>query len=149
MTDYSNFSSLPVEEEQHFVVYERHSREAGKKARTLGLAVATSVLVLIVGIVFSFEKVKPVHPEEEALGAEAPASPAAAAAPAVPAAAAPEAAAAAPAAAGTPAAAGETAAPAAAEPAAAGSAAAAPAGAAGAPPPPKGATKAPPTSLVR
>ncbi len=130
--EYQNFSSLPPDEEATFVVYERTTTEASKKAMTLGAICGGVVGVFALMLFLSFgpgrnaHAVDPVSDIEE----EAPAPKAAPApepveeAPAV----APEAAAV--------------------DPAAADPAAAAADPAAVAPPPPPGATKAPPTALI-
>jgi hypothetical protein len=58
MSEYKDFTSLPPEKEQEFVVYEKTSVEAGKKAKIIALVVAASFLALTMGIVFSFEPPK-------------------------------------------------------------------------------------------
>jgi hypothetical protein len=131
--EYKNFTSLPPEQEQSFVIYEQTSIESGKKALTLGMICGGVVGVLAIIFYMAFDPPKNAHavePESELAEEVAPkAAPAPAPAPA------PEAAPAAPAAEGE------------AAPAAEGEAAPA-AEAAAAPEPPKGATKAPPTALI-
>ncbi|HWN71545.1 MAG TPA: hypothetical protein VNM90_28100 [Haliangium sp.] len=65
MTEYRDFTSLPPEKEQEFVVYERTSVEAGKKAKVIALAVAASFFVVVMGIVFSFEPPKSKMAEDD------------------------------------------------------------------------------------
>jgi len=125
--EYKNFTSLPPEQEQSFVIYEQTSIESGKKALTLGMICGGVVGVLAIIFYMAFDPPKNAHavePESELAEEVAPkAAPAPKPAPA------PEAA------------------PAEAAPAAEGEAAPA-AEAAAAPEPPKGATKAPPTALI-
>ena len=125
--EYQNFTSLPPAEEQTFVIYERTTNEAGKKAMTLGAICGGVVGIFALLLFFSYDapiNAHAVEPETD-IAEEAPA-PAAAPAPAPEPEAAPE-----PAAADPEAAAAE---PATADPAA--------------PAPPAGATKAPPTALI-
>lgn len=49
---YTDFTSLPPEEERAFVVYEQTSRESGKKAMTLGAIVG--ILVGLFGVILYF-----------------------------------------------------------------------------------------------
>ena len=126
--EYQNFSSMPPEQEQSFVIYERTTAESSKKAMTLGAIAGGIVGVFAVMLFLSFDAPINAHAVEleTDIEEEAPAPapvPAPEAAP-EPAAVDPEAAAAEPAAAD----------PAAADPAA--------------PTPPAGATKAPPTALI-
>jgi len=53
MSDYTNFTSLPAEQERTFVVYERFTVETGKKAAMAGLIAGIAFFVLTLGIVFS------------------------------------------------------------------------------------------------
>ena len=126
--EYKNFTSLPPEQEQSFVIYEQTSIESGKKALTLGMICGGVVGVLAIIFYMAFDPPKNAHavePESELAEEVAPkAAPAPKPAPAPEAAPAEEAA-----------------------PAAEGEAAPAPEAAA-APEPPKGATKAPPTALI-
>lgn len=55
MSEYKDFSSLPPDKEQAFVVYEKTSVEVGKKARIISVIVAASFLVVVMFIVFSFD----------------------------------------------------------------------------------------------
>lgn len=54
MTEYKDFSSLPPETEREFVVYEKTSVEAGKKAKIIALSVSFGFLAIVMAIVFSF-----------------------------------------------------------------------------------------------
>ena len=128
--EYKNFTSLPPEQEQSFVIYEKTSIESGKKALTLGTICGAVVGVFAIIFYFAFDPPKSSHyvePESELTEEVAPkAAPAPAPAPV-------------------------EAAPAEADPAAEAAPATetAPAAeAAAAPAPPKGATKAPPTALI-
>ncbi len=51
MSQYKDFTSLPPEQEQTFVVFERRSVEAGQKAVKLAMIVAGVLAVLVIGIV--------------------------------------------------------------------------------------------------
>ncbi|MEO6772132.1 MAG: hypothetical protein ABI467_03810 [Kofleriaceae bacterium] len=53
-----DFSSWPRDQEQSFVVYEQHSREAQSKAFTIAAVAAIGVFVLMVGI---YAGVEPEH----------------------------------------------------------------------------------------
>ncbi len=55
---YVDFTSLPPEEEATFVVYEARTQETAKKALKIGAIVGGILGVLMVIIVFSFEKPK-------------------------------------------------------------------------------------------
>ncbi|MBP6628006.1 MAG: hypothetical protein KA297_01170 [Kofleriaceae bacterium] len=52
---YQNFTSLPPELEQTFVVYEQHTAESQKKAWTVGWIAAAAVFLVIVAIKFGIE----------------------------------------------------------------------------------------------
>ena len=120
--EYQNFTSLPPEQEQSFVVYERTSAESLKKAMTLGLICGAVVGVFMVILFFSYEapiNAHAVEPETDLAEEVAPA-PKAAAAPAP-----------------------------APEPVAEEAATEEAAPAMEAPEPPKGATKAPTTDLIK
>lgn len=126
--EYQDFTSLPPEQEQSFIIYERTSNESAKKAMTLGAIFGAVVGVFALILFFSFDAPRNAHAVDPVsdIEEEAPA-PKAAPAPA------PE----------------PAAEPAAEEAAPAEAAAADPAAApTEAPPPPKGATKAPPTALI-
>jgi hypothetical protein len=131
---YESFSSLPPEEERHFVVFEEFTQQNAKRANVIGIVAALGFAALLIGIVAAFwgsiprPKFDEGAAEEPAAAAAPAAAPAPVAAPA-PAPAEPAAAAAAPAPAGDQ--------PAAAAPAEGAAAAPAPAT-------PPGATKAPP-----
>jgi hypothetical protein len=132
---YSNFSSLPPEEEQQFVVFERRSVEASRKAMTIGLISSGLLGLFITILVLTSEP--PAAKHTDALESDIPAetttpSTSRATTPDEPAPAAAEAE-------------GEAAEGEAAEGEAAEGEAA---DRREAPPPPKGATKAPPTALV-
>lgn len=51
-----NFTSLPDDQEQTFVVFEKKSRDALKKSRTVGLAVGIGIFVVMVGIAMTMGK---------------------------------------------------------------------------------------------
>jgi hypothetical protein len=72
MTEYKDFSSLPPETEREFVVYEKTSVEAGKKAKFIALGVAVSFLVIVMAIVFSFPKPHNLMAEDDMGGLAAP-----------------------------------------------------------------------------
>ncbi|HLU66118.1 MAG TPA: hypothetical protein VKZ63_07570 [Kofleriaceae bacterium] len=132
MSHYQDFSSWRPEHERHFVVFEQHSVEAGKKAWTAGAMVAAGAFVVILAVVLAFKPDKSASEAavqvDEQPGASLPAESGAATTPAAtPPAAAPTEGAAAP---------------------TEGAATAPAAGGATAPTPPAGATKAPPTALV-
>lgn len=130
---YSDFSSLPPEQEESFVIFEKTTRESAKKSKSIGIiaGVAFGVLTIVIAMAFKPPEKSHASEEEHSMGAEKSA-PAAAAVKK------------------------EVAEPAAAEPAPAEPAQveAAPTEAAPAEPakeapaPPPGATKAPPTALI-
>ena len=122
--EYRDFTSMPPEEEQSFVIYERTSRESGKKAMTLGAICGGVIGVFALMLFVAFDPPKNAHAVDPETDIEEEAAPAPAPAP-------------------TPEPAAEE--PAAEEPAAEEPAAEEPAAA---PEPPKGATKAPPTALI-
>lgn len=68
MTEYRDFTSLPPDKEQEFVIYEKTSVEAGKKAKIISLAVAGSFLALVMAIVFSHDPPKNLM-EDDDMGA--------------------------------------------------------------------------------
>ena len=135
--EYQNFSSMPPEEEATFVIYERTSAEAKKKAMTLGAISGVAVGVFALMLFFSYDKPRNAHAvdpvsdiEEEAPAPKTKPAPAAVEPTTVE---------------------PTTVDPAAVDPAAADPEAAAPTDPAAADPtttPPAGATKAPPTALV-
>lgn len=59
--EYQNFSSLPPEQERSFVVYERTSVEAGKKALTFGVISGLVFGVFVIALVFSFDAPENAH----------------------------------------------------------------------------------------
>jgi hypothetical protein len=52
MPEYSNFTSLPPEQEATFVVYERRTHEALQKSTMIGIIAGIAVFVLSAGIYF-------------------------------------------------------------------------------------------------
>lgn len=126
---YSNFTSLPPEQEQQFVVFERRTQETAKKAMTIGLISSGILGLLIIMVVLTSDPPAAMH--QDALESDIPAETTAPATKSS--------------AATTPEPAEEAAAE---EAAAEGEAAEGEGEAREAPPPPKGATKAPPTALV-
>lgn len=62
MNEYSNFTSLPPEQEATFVVFERHQKENLDKGFKIGAIAAAVFLVVALGIYFG------VTPEEDKLG---------------------------------------------------------------------------------
>jgi hypothetical protein len=84
MSEYKDFTSLPPEKEQEFVVYEKTSVEAGKKAKIIALIVAASFLALTMGIVFSFEPPKSKMADDDMGALAAPKKPKKEAKPATP-----------------------------------------------------------------
>mgnify|MGYP001601640726 CR=1 FL=1 len=77
-----HFTSLPPNEEQQFLVYERRSVNSARSAATLGWVIAVGLLVASVAVVFAF---KPAKTEEvEAPAAQEEPKKAAAAAPTAP-----------------------------------------------------------------
>ena len=122
MDQYSNFSSMPPEEERQFVGFERVMRESLKKGMVLGVSIGCGTLLVLLIIIWGVEP--PPNELIEDLAADLAEEPSSAPAPA------------------------PTPAPA---PKAAPAPTPAPAGTAPpteAPPPPKGATKAPPTAIT-
>lgn len=72
MSEYKDFSSLPPETEREFVVYEKTSVEAGKKAKVISLAVAVGFLAIVMAIVFSFPAPHNLMAEDDMGGLAAP-----------------------------------------------------------------------------
>jgi hypothetical protein len=62
MSEYSNFTSLPPEQEATFVVYERHQRENLDKGFKIGVISAVIFGVLALGLYFG------VTPKEDTTG---------------------------------------------------------------------------------
>ncbi len=58
MSQYVNFTSLPPEEEQTFVVYEQRSQESAKKAVVAGLIAGAAVFLIALVLVLSHDKPK-------------------------------------------------------------------------------------------
>ena len=52
---FMDFSSWPREQEQSFVVYEQRASESSKKALSVGIAVALTWFVLLVGVYFGVQ----------------------------------------------------------------------------------------------
>ena len=118
---YSNFTSLPPEQEQQFVVFERQSAESSKTAMTMGIITGVVLFVFLIGLYAASDPPAALHTDalDDDMAAEEEAPKAKKKTPT------------------------ETApTPTEAAPAEA------PAGTAAAPPPPPGATKAPPSALV-
>ena len=69
---YSDFSSLPPEQEQSFVVFEQTTRESAKKAKSAGIIAGGVFGLLIVVIAMGFKPAEKSHASEEehSLGAE-------------------------------------------------------------------------------
>jgi hypothetical protein len=72
MSEYKDFSSLPPETEREFVVYEKTSVEAGKKAKFIALGVAFGFLALVIAIVASFPAPHNLMAEDDMGGLAAP-----------------------------------------------------------------------------
>ncbi|HUQ04855.1 MAG TPA: hypothetical protein VM261_20275 [Kofleriaceae bacterium] len=62
MSEYSNFTSLPPEQEASFVVFERHQKENLDKGFKIGAIAAAIFTVLALGVYFG------VTPEEDKIG---------------------------------------------------------------------------------
>ena len=62
MSEYSNFTSLPPEQEAAFVVFERHQKENLDKGFKIGAIAAAIFAVLALGVYFG------VTPEEDKIG---------------------------------------------------------------------------------
>ncbi len=58
MSQYVNFTSLPPEEEQTFVVYEQRTQETAKKAVIAGLIAGAAVFLITLVLVLSHDKPK-------------------------------------------------------------------------------------------
>lgn len=68
---YSNFTSLPPEQEQQFVVFERRSVESAKKAMTIGLISSGLLGLFIIALVLTSDPPKKMH--TDALDSDIPA----------------------------------------------------------------------------
>jgi hypothetical protein len=68
---YSNFTSLPPEEEQQFVVFERRTKEASSKAMTLGVISGAVVGLFLVTLYLTSDPPKQLH--ADALDSDIPA----------------------------------------------------------------------------
>jgi hypothetical protein len=75
MTENRDFTSLPPEKEQEFVVYEKTSVEAGKKAKVIALVVCAAFFVVTMGVVFSHEPPKNKMAEDDMGALVAPKKP--------------------------------------------------------------------------
>lgn len=62
--EYKDFTSLPPEQEKTFVVYERVSNEAGKKALTLGMICGGVIGLFAIILFLSFDAPENVHAAE-------------------------------------------------------------------------------------
>jgi hypothetical protein len=62
---YSDFSSMPPDQERAFVVFEQRTRESEKSAWRMGGIVAAIYGVLMVAIVFSHDKPPPLIAEDD------------------------------------------------------------------------------------
>lgn len=69
MSEYRDFSSLPPDKEQQFVVFEKTSVESAAKAKKLGLIVSLTIGVIVVIVVLSFDKPKNLMAEDDAKAA--------------------------------------------------------------------------------
>ncbi|WP_428268262.1 hypothetical protein [Haliangium sp.] len=58
MSNYKDFTSLPPDKEAQFVVYEKTTVEALKKARVIALCVTVGFLITIMAIVFTHDPPK-------------------------------------------------------------------------------------------
>lgn len=54
MSEYKDFTSLPLDKEQQFIVFEKQSVETSKKAMKIGMIVAGIFGLIVVAVVFSF-----------------------------------------------------------------------------------------------
>ena len=59
--EYQDFTSLPPEQEQSFIIYERTSNESGKKAMTLGAISGAVVCVIALILFFSYDAAPNAH----------------------------------------------------------------------------------------
>lgn len=73
--EYKDFSSLPPDKEQEFVVYEKTSVEAAKKAKIFAGIASLSFLVVVMAIVFSFDPPKNKMAEDDLSALAAPKKP--------------------------------------------------------------------------
>lgn len=55
MSEYSNFTSLPPDQEATFVVYERHQKESLDKGFKIGIIASAVFAVLALGVYFGVE----------------------------------------------------------------------------------------------
>jgi len=62
---YTDFSSLPPEQEREFVVFEQRTRESEKSALRVGGIVAVIYGLLVIAIVLSYDKPPPLIQEED------------------------------------------------------------------------------------
>lgn len=59
--EFQNFTSLPPEQEQAFVVFEKTSVESGKKAMTFGVVTGAIFGIVVIALVFSHDPPKNAH----------------------------------------------------------------------------------------
>src|SRR5262245_34252327 len=80
---YESFSSLPPEEERHFVVFEEFTQQNAKRANLIGIVAGGGFALLLIGIVAAFwgSSPKPSEELEEQAQEAAAAAPAPAPAP--------------------------------------------------------------------
>jgi cytoskeletal protein RodZ len=65
MSEYRDFSSLPPDKEQQFVVFEKTSVESADKAKKIGMIVSGIFGLVVVIVVFSFSKPKSIMADED------------------------------------------------------------------------------------
>lgn len=59
--EFQNFTSLPPEQEQTFVVFEKTSVESGKKAMTIGVVAGAIFGICVIALVFSHDAPENAH----------------------------------------------------------------------------------------
>jgi len=71
MPEYSNFTSLPPNEEALFVVYEERSQRNSASARNISLGVAIPLfLIIVINFITNRSEEKSILPDEEPSGIE-------------------------------------------------------------------------------
>ncbi len=74
MAEYANFTSLPPNEEAHFVVYEEKSSKNSTSARNISLGIAIPLfLIIVINYLTNRSEEKSIIPEGEDPGISAPA----------------------------------------------------------------------------